>query len=303
MGYKRLEEIIAKYSENPIDLLLNLKCDSFFNLITDNDKLEGKFGDYQFLCNIFQALSLISHCHRDILKPFYVEINAKDFEFPIIKYLINFMVFVNPYNKRNIELHKKAFENFVDFLRSFQILLQKLSVKKVSLILIHLKEIVKKCNKREQTLSQKSVQLIELIDGENERINTLIDDLELTQPLDVIKNRNDFREISIFPTTQDIHSFHKPFIRKNIIKGKFDSIYDYLDVQFRLLREDYVRPFREGINEYLEKLKENKPIKRLNDIRIYTNVNIIGSEFRNGLIYTAKFDNKNFKHIRWQVCI
>lgn len=186
MGYKRLEEIIAKYSENPIDLLLNLKCDSFLNLITDNDKLEGKDGEYQFLCNIFQALSLISGCDRDILKPFYVEINAKDFEFPIIKYLNKFMVFVNPYNNRNIELHKEALENFVHFLRSFQLLLQKLSVKKVSLILVYLKEIVKKCDKREQTLSQELVQLIELIDGENETINVLIEDLELTQPLDVI---------------------------------------------------------------------------------------------------------------------
>jgi hypothetical protein len=65
-------------------------------------------------------------------------------------------------------------------------LLQKLSVKKVSLILVYLKEIVKKCDKREQTLSQELVQLIELIDGENETINVLIEDLELTQPLDVI---------------------------------------------------------------------------------------------------------------------
>lgn len=39
-----------------------------------------------------------------------------------------------------------------------------------------------------------------------------------------------------------------PFIRAMPKKGVFKDKHDYLDLIFRLLREDAIRPLREGIN-------------------------------------------------------
>ncbi|XP_059472573.1 NFX1-type zinc finger-containing protein 1-like [Neocloeon triangulifer] len=63
---------------------------------------------------------------------------------------------------------------------------------------------------------------------------------------------NDFREISIYPTYEDIVNPEKPFLRPNVIDGAYFNVDHYLDVQFRLLREDFVRPLREGVQGILK---------------------------------------------------
>ena len=83
----------------------------------------------------------------------------------------------------------------------------------------------------------------------------------------------DFRQISIFPTTADLNNF-KPFLRKNIVNGNFKNLDTYLDIQFRLLREDFVRPLRAGIKEYKESL-EHGVRKYSQDIKIYHDVRIL----------------------------
>jgi len=57
---------------------------------------------------------------------------------------------------------------------------------------------------------------------------------------------NDFTEMSIVPTFADIITDQKSFLRKNITNGAYRNVHHYLDVQFRLLREDYLSPLREG---------------------------------------------------------
>ena len=51
---------------------------------------------------------------------------------------------------------------------------------------------------------------------------------------------NDFRKIPILPTREDI--FYEPFLRKNLRSGSYENLDHYLDVQFRLLREDCISP-------------------------------------------------------------
>ncbi|XP_037044307.1 NFX1-type zinc finger-containing protein 1-like [Bradysia coprophila] len=115
----------------------------------------------------------------------------------------------------------------------------------------------------------------------------------------------DFRTIQICPDADDILHNHEPFIRKNIVDGKYVGGVDhYLDVQFRLLREDFIRGFRDGIREYLrlmEKPLTNQKKVRINDINIYSHVNVVSSVITNGnLVYNAKFDTTDFKKVRWQ---
>jgi hypothetical protein len=69
---------------------------------------------------------------------------------------------------------------------------------------------------------------------------------------------DDFRAISVFPTMEDLSKDELPFLRKNKVKGGYRNVAHYLDVQFRLLREDFVCPLREGIHAYLNMLANPK---------------------------------------------
>ena len=80
---------------------------------------------------------------------------------------------------------------------------------------------------------------------------------------------DDFRQINIIPTVDDLNNFN-PFLRQNKVDEKFKSLESYLDIQFRLLREDFVRPLREGIREFKEDGAKNSK-----DIKIYHGVRIL----------------------------
>ena len=73
-----------------------------------------------------------------------------------------------------------------------------------------------------------------------------------------------------------------------------------MDVQFRLLREDFVRPLREGIAKLLERIGSAK-IGALQDIRVYKDVQLLYPVCTSdGLRYKIKFDDTRLKHVRWE---
>ncbi|XP_045127074.1 NFX1-type zinc finger-containing protein 1-like [Portunus trituberculatus] len=113
--------------------------------------------------------------------------------------------------------------------------------------------------------------------------------------MDNLEPPDDFREISVLPTPLDIMDTKRPFLRRNMVQGRYVDSQHYLDVQFRLLREDFVRPLREGINQFRSNTKG-----RLMDIRVYRNVTYIGSrlerlklfhEVRIGNMKSARLEN------------
>ncbi|KAH3710991.1 hypothetical protein DPMN_070490 [Dreissena polymorpha] len=112
---------------------------------------------------------------------------------------------------------------------------------------------------------------------------------------------NNFREISIFPTLNDIHINELPFLRANKTKGRYDSLDTYLDTQFRLLREDYVQPLRQGIYEYRSCIKDGLSINRLRNIRIYQKVQILQPVCSGqGINHVIQFDTSNLKNLNWE---
>lgn len=66
---------------------------------------------------------------------------------------------------------------------------------------------------------------------------------------DEAKPPDNFREISVYPKADDLEADKVVFLRKNIVEGKYQDVSHYLDVQFRLLREDFIGPLREGVKE------------------------------------------------------
>ncbi|XP_046738003.1 NFX1-type zinc finger-containing protein 1-like [Diprion similis] len=83
----------------------------------------------------------------------------------------------------------------------------------------------------------------------------------------------DFRSLSIIPTIKDLFDSH-PFIRINKVTEAYNSVEHYLDVHFRLLREDFVRPLRNGIEEYLNDFNQ----RQNKNLRIYKRVRFVVPE-------------------------
>ncbi|XP_029467093.1 NFX1-type zinc finger-containing protein 1 [Rhinatrema bivittatum] len=111
-----------------------------------------------------------------------------------------------------------------------------------------------------------------------------------------------YRTMTIYPTYNEVHLDEKPFLRPNMLCGRYESTAIYLDTHFRLLREDFIRPLREGILELLQSYEDKSLRKRrFDDIRIYFDTRIITPLCSfSGIVYKVQFDTKPLKFIRWQ---
>ncbi|XP_049773523.1 NFX1-type zinc finger-containing protein 1-like [Schistocerca cancellata] len=121
------------------------------------------------------------------------------------------------------------------------------------------------------------------------------------EQLQYLQPPDNFRHYSIFPTAEDFAN--KPFLRPSIIKGAYIDVEHYLDVQFRLLREDFVGPLREGISQYMEHcLQGKKKFKRIDNVRMYHDaqfLNTVTVKEKVGVL--LNFDTKRkLKNIQWE---
>lgn len=137
---------------------------------------------------------------------------------------------------------------------------------------------------------------------EKRREGTLkVDTYTLVQP-DAEGQVESYRTLPIYPTYNEVHLDERPFLRPNIISGKYESTAIYLDTHFRLLREDFVRPLREGILELLQSFEDQCLRRRkFDDIRIYFDTRIISPMCSSsGIVYKVEFNTKPLKFVRWQ---
>ncbi|KAK4872847.1 hypothetical protein RN001_014876 [Aquatica leii] len=120
--------------------------------------------------------------------------------------------------------------------------------------------------------------------------NTVHDDSNVEPP-------DDFRLLSVYPTTDDI-LLPAGYLRKNLIDIGYTSVAHYLDVQFRLLKEDFVGPLRNGIAEYMRYAGPPKQVIKGSDVKIYTDVRFVYFQWtRNkfGVLVQFRPKNKNQK--------
>ena len=101
-----------------------------------------------------------------------------------------------------------------------------------------------------------------------------------------------YRAIPILPSIDEVCNSTPPILRSNIIQGSYKSWEHYYDVQFRLLREDFVAPLRRGIQSFLQ----GAEARDLHDINIYRNVQVLEPVFtRQGMCFKLSFDNSSFR--------
>ncbi|CAM4789800.1 unnamed protein product [Rotaria magnacalcarata] len=87
---------------------------------------------------------------------------------------------------------------------------------------------------------------------------------------------DDFHQLSIYPTLDEIFQQQTPYLRKNITTGQYKNGTHYLDIHFRLLREDFLWPLREAICQYMS--EDNRDISfRNSNVRLYRNTILTGS--------------------------
>ncbi|XP_059150353.1 NFX1-type zinc finger-containing protein 1-like [Physella acuta] len=104
---------------------------------------------------------------------------------------------------------------------------------------------------------------------------------------------DDIRDLSIFPTTEDMEENFKPFLRANKVSGSYRNKEHYLDVMFRLLREDFIQPLREGISEYRQHGASGS------EMLYYENTHIVGVNVFNGIEHILLLDLEKLKTVRW----
>ncbi|KAJ8042130.1 NFX1-type zinc finger-containing protein 1 [Holothuria leucospilota] len=113
---------------------------------------------------------------------------------------------------------------------------------------------------------------------------------------------DNFRQYSIFPMAYELKDSYRPSLRRNIVNGRYEDVHHYLDIQFRLLREDFVTPLRNGISEYRSYQKvEGKQQMKLQDIYVYHDVQIIESKpLDEGILYVTRFNVEHLKSVHWE---
>ena len=111
-----------------------------------------------------------------------------------------------------------------------------------------------------------------------------------------------FRQISVYPTAYDILINKIPFLRKNKTFGAYNDLEHYLDVQFRLLREDFVAPLRDSIIKFKKSEEDQRDKKRMSEVlRLYENVTLVDTKVSiDGICHILKFDTANTKHVNWE---
>ena len=121
-----------------------------------------------------------------------------------------------------------------------------------------------------------------------------------------LKPPQNFRELSVIPSAADLLC-SRPFLRKNITDRRFNDLDHYLDVQFRLLREDFVMPLRDGIKQLTKDKDLLEPTtsntRRANDVSVYHGVRVLYPVCnRKGRVFKIKFNQSHSKvrRIKWE---
>ncbi|XP_030831537.1 NFX1-type zinc finger-containing protein 1-like [Strongylocentrotus purpuratus] len=145
--------------------------------------------------------------------------------------------------------------------------------------------------------------IMESIKSLSSHIEDIEKERERKRQMDCISRNpppDDFRQQDILPTVKELQPGYQPFLRPHLARGVYADADHYLDVQFRLLKEDFIYPLRNGISEYLTFKKANPDRKaKVQDVRIYEEVHYEKSvrDF-SGISHYMAF--KMLPHVRWQ---
>ncbi|XP_015379679.1 PREDICTED: NFX1-type zinc finger-containing protein 1-like [Diuraphis noxia] len=297
-GFKHLEEL-SKKEPSDIVLVICNQSNGFIDLFKQN-----KDPDWLFLlmkitakiCNTEYLVSKQSILTEICLNSVFIE--------HLKSYILTTPTEVNKNRQLNLEVF---FENCLIVCQSITDLFLKTAAERLSNLIICIRMVLYDIKLNCLDLKINDIMLLDKIAKILQQFTSLKSD---NKTKDDNKNElqnatppEDFRVLSVYPTPFDMN-YQRPFLRPNITKGAYQSVEHYLDVQFRLLREDFIAPLREGIKCYKENnTNRNERPKRINNIRIYHNVrfNVEKIFVQDKLGYLINFNKNNKLKINWDI--
>ena len=119
-----------------------------------------------------------------------------------------------------------------------------------------------------------------------------------------------FRKLSVFPQAADLSVTYQPFLRVNVVGRRYRDLKHYLDVQFRLVRADFILPLREGIHQLRKDYgglgrSGTHDSKETKDVYFYRDVTVLYPVCSaKGMVYRIRFNafHQSVVNISWEKC-
>lgn len=300
LGYKFLESLLQK---DPSEVVITLATSSGLKELLSHSYMKSNF--LELICRVLRKACSSRMDRQSVLHVLGILKNSQFLKVCLPAYVVQMVTEPVPDIRNRYPEH---ISNIIFLLQDLVSVFPASSVQETSMLISLLPASL-------NALRASGVDIEEETEKNLEKVQTIIEHLQekrregtlrvdtytLVQPK-AEDHVESYRTMPIYPTYNEVHLDEKPFLRPNIISGKYESTAVYLDTHFRLLREDFVRPLREGILELLQSFEDQGLRKRkFDDIRIYFDTRIITPMCSSsGIVYKVQFDTKPLKCVRWQ---
>ncbi|XP_004698372.1 NFX1-type zinc finger-containing protein 1 [Echinops telfairi] len=300
LGYKFLESLLQK---DPSEVVITLATSLGLEELLSHSYMKPNF--LELICQVLRKACSSKMDRQSILHVLGILKNSEFLRVCLPAYVVGMLTEPIPDVRNQYPEH---ISNILSLLQDLVSVFPASSVQETSMLISLLPASLNALRASGVNIEEETEKNLEKVQTiiehlqEKRREGTLkVDTFTLVQP-EAEDQVESYRTMPIYPTYNEVHMDERPFLRPNIISGKYDSTAIYLDTHFRLLREDFVRPLREGILELLQSFEDQGLRKRkFDDIRIYFDTRIITPMCSSsGIVYKVKFDTKPLKFVRWQ---
>ncbi|XP_076869960.1 NFX1-type zinc finger-containing protein 1 [Brachyhypopomus gauderio] len=302
LGYKTLEELLEKDSS-----VVAITLSSSAGLRTLLEEKTMRQDLVQLLCQVLRKAFQARNDRRTVLHLAQTVKDSGFFKTILPLFVTGMMSEFNHARREQCPVH---LDNIISILNDVVSMFPSSSILAVSMLVTVLKQVVNQ-------LRESGTDIPAAFDNNLEKVQGLVDHLQKKSREGTLHSDkynvligdepggDDFRIMTIYPTPEEFRQEEKPFLRPNIMSQSYQSTQIYLDTHFRLLREDFVRPLREGIRELLESYQDESGVpmrkKRFDDIRVYFDTRLIAPICTSsGIAYKVKFDAQPLQFVRWE---
>ncbi|KAJ3603008.1 hypothetical protein NHX12_030752, partial [Muraenolepis orangiensis] len=309
MSYRFLEELSEK---PPSEMAIILSNGSAFQALLDEREIRPDL--VQLVCSALSR-AFQTRLDRSTIQHLAGVVKDSGFLRTVLPQYIGGMMSESDPARR--EQYPQHFDNMIAVLSKVLSIFPASSVQAVSVLVVLLQASLLRLKTSGADIGHQTEEKLENLQTlinqlqEKSREGSLLSDRD-TFPLlaDQLDNQGEeglesFRTIPIYPTREEFHDDERPYLRPNVTTQRHANAEIYLDTHFRLLREDFVRPLREGIQKliwsHLNTDAQQLKKERFDDITVYFDVTLeLPMCTRSGLAYVIKFDTKPLKFVRWE---
>ncbi|XP_058859424.1 NFX1-type zinc finger-containing protein 1-like, partial [Acipenser ruthenus] len=308
LGYRALEELAGK---EPSEVAITLSSSAGLRELLEEPEMRQNM--VQLLCKVLSK-AVGSRLDRQIVQHLVRALKDSGFLKTVLpQYIMGMMMDPIPARRHQYPEH---LDNIITLLSDLVSIFPASSIQVVSMLVTILQPAVNALRALGVAITDQTQQDLEKINElvthlqEKRREGTLRTDTYtfLGPEEDAPAGEAGYKTMPIYPKWEEIHLNDKPFLRPNIVSRSYPSTQVYLDTHFRLLREDFVRPLREGIREILQTYlspaegpEGNLRKKRFDDIRVYFDTRLLTPTCtHSGTAYKVHFDTRPLKFVRWE---